>query len=261
MTLTQFEPKSIKLWTTEIKKVYLGSTKVRPPAYTWPELCFTANTAWSTIKIIKYWSPTSVTLETSPDGASWSTYTFWDTITLSNVWDKVYWRNTSTTDTWFNLGLGGNFYYFSMSWSIDWSWKLWYLLNKNWTNTLSSNFILSQIFANCEALRTSPEINFTNTTYYCFYEMFRSCSNLVTLPKLAPTTLQPYCYQNMFWKCSKIKLSTTQTGEYQTAYRIPTTWTGTDWWYSIANMFDATWWTFRWTPSLNTNYYTSNTVV
>ena len=30
MTLVQKEPKSIKIWTTDIKKVYLGSTQVRP---------------------------------------------------------------------------------------------------------------------------------------------------------------------------------------------------------------------------------------
>ena len=32
MTLVSTEPKSIKLWTTNIKKVYLGSTQVRPPS-------------------------------------------------------------------------------------------------------------------------------------------------------------------------------------------------------------------------------------
>jgi hypothetical protein len=26
-------------------------------------------------------------------------------------------------------------------------------------------------------------------------------------------------------------------------------------------MFTSTWWTFTWTPSINTTYYTSNTVV
>jgi hypothetical protein len=26
-------------------------------------------------------------------------------------------------------------------------------------------------------------------------------------------------------------------------------------------MFSSTWWTFTWTPSINTTYYTSNTVV
>jgi hypothetical protein len=65
----------------------------------------------------------------------------------------------------------------------------------------------------------------------------------------------------MFRNCSKIKLSTTQTWEYQTEYRIPTTWTWTSWSSSLSNMFTSTWWTFTWTPSINTTYYTSNTVV
>jgi hypothetical protein len=65
----------------------------------------------------------------------------------------------------------------------------------------------------------------------------------------------------MFQSCSKIKLSTTNTWEYQTAYRIPTSWTGTTGTNSLANMFYRTWWTRTGTPSANTTYYTSNTVV
>ena len=47
----------------------------------WPDyLCFTANTAGSTVQLWKNWSPTPVTLETSTDWENWSTYTFsWDT--------------------------------------------------------------------------------------------------------------------------------------------------------------------------------------
>jgi hypothetical protein len=48
-------------------------------------LCFTANTAGSTVKLIKNGSPTTVTLETSTDGNTRTTYTIGDTITLSNI--------------------------------------------------------------------------------------------------------------------------------------------------------------------------------
>jgi hypothetical protein len=49
--------------------------------YMWREyimpdyLCFTANTAGSTVALNKTGSPTAVTLETSTDGANWSSYT------------------------------------------------------------------------------------------------------------------------------------------------------------------------------------------
>lgn len=91
--------------------------------------------------------------------------------------------------------------------------------------------------------------------------MFSWCSNLVAIPKLPAITLKQYCYQSMFVSCSKLKLSTTQTWEYQKAYRIPTTWTGTTASSALDSMFNGTGWTFKSTPSINTTYYTSNTVV
>ena len=67
----------------------------------------------------------------------------------------------------------------------------------------------------------------------------------------------------MFSGCTNIKLSTTQTGEYQTAYRIPKSGTGTTATDTLQNMFAGTGGTFTGTPNINTTYYlsTSNTVV
>lgn len=251
----------------------------------YPYLCFTANTASSTVQLNKTGSPTSVTLETSTDWTNWTAYTFWNTITLSNIWDKVYFRNTSTTDTWFSTGTS-NYYRFAMTWSISASWDINYLLNKNSTTTLSNycycslfqacsimttapqllattlaNYCYRDMFFWCTWLTTVPKILATTTALYCCYEMFRWCTNLTSLPKLLSTTLANFCYNYMFQWCSKIKLSTTQTGEYQTEYRIPITWTWTAGTNSLTNMFANTWWTFKPTPSINTTYYTSNTIV
>jgi diadenylate cyclase len=57
-------------------------------------------------------------------------------------------------------------------------------------------------------------------------------------------------------------LSKTKTGEYTTAYRIPTSGTGTLKYNNLANdMFTDTGGTFTGTPNINTTYYTSNKVV
>ena len=275
-------------------------------------LCFTAYTTNATIKLVKYWNPTAVTLETSTDLENWSTYTFWDTITLTNVLDKVYWRNTSETDTRFSIA-SWDYYYFAMTWTISWSWDITTLLNKNWTNTLSG-YCFRNLFENCSSLRKAPELPATTLDSYCYNEMFDGCSNLVIPPELPAKTLSSSCYDSMFSLCSKleiapklpatttayncyrtmfwwctslkeipmlpattfsngcyysmfqwctnIKISTTQTWEYQTVYRVPTTWTGS-WWNtaSLYNMFYGTWWTFTGSPSANTNYYTSNKLV
>lgn len=276
-------PSKIFVGDTQVSKVFVGDTKVRPtlPDY----LCFTANTAGSTVQLTKVWSPTSVTLETSTDWTNWTTYTFGDTITLSNVWDKVYWRNTSETDTWFG-SWAGNHYRFSMTWSIAWSWDINYLLNKNSTTTIISNNCFSNLFISCTALKTPPKLPATTLTQYCYSWMFSSswltktpklpattlanlcyasmfngCTDLTELPELPATTLASFCYTSMFKSCSKIKLSTTQTWDYQTEYRIPIIWTWIDASDSMSNMFTSSWWTFTWTPSINTTYYTSNTVV
>jgi len=280
-------------------------------ADTWP-LCFTANTASSTVTLgIWYWSPAAVSLETSTDGSNWSSYTIWDTITLSNIGDKVYFRNTSETDTWFSTSVF-NYYKFTMTWSIAWSWDVTSLLNKNCTNTLS-DYCFTYLFDQCSSLTKTPELPATNlatncylrmfrgctsltevsdlpatamanSCYYsmfewctalttisslpattmansCYYSMFQWCTALTTLPKLPATTLADSCYWGMFRNCTNIKLSTTQTWAYQTPYRIPTTWTGTDWWSSLTIMFTSTWWSWTWTPTINTTYYTSNTVI
>lgn len=267
---------SIFKWTAEPKKIYMW---VDVP----PELCFIANTAGSTVTLNEYWTPTSVSLETSTDYVNWSTYTFWTPITLTNVWDKVYWRNTSTTTT---LSSSSGYYYFSMTWSIAASGDVTYLINKNWTDTLNGNYCFKLLFDACTSLTTPPELPATTLTQYCYSQMFRNCwitkapslpattlqhmcynemfkwcSSLEELPALPTTTLATYCYYGMFQNCSKIKISSTQTWEYQTEYRIPTTWTWTAANQSLSYMFSGTWWTYTSTPTINTTYYTSNTVV
>ena len=225
------------------------------------ELCFTANTANSKVTLNKTGSPTVVTLETSPDGSTWSDYTIWTSKTLSAIWDKIYFRNKSTTTTEFSTG-SSDYYYFSMTWSINASWDVTSLINKDLTTSLPNNYCFSSLFLSCTSLVTSPKLLATTLTQRCYMSMFQQCTNLEVLPQLPTTwTLPAYCYYRMFYKCSKIKLSTSQTWEYQTEYRIPTTWTWAVGSNSLSDMFAQTWWTYTWTPSINTTYYTSNTVI
>ena len=119
----------------------------------------------------------------------------------------------------------------------------------------------NSMFYNCTALTTAPELPATTLTRGCYIYMFGDCTSLTTAPELPATTLAGNCYNGMFSDCIKIKLSTTQTGEYQTVYRIPTSGTGTTSTDALLNMFANTGGTFKGTPSINTTYYTSNTVV
>ena len=119
------------------------------------------------------------------------------------------------------------------------------------------------MFRGCTSLTTAPALPATTLADYCYRYMFNNCTSLTTAPALPATTLAERCYGNMFSGCTKIKMSTTKTGEYQTAYRIPKSRTGTTATNALANMFSGTGGTFKGTPSINTTYYlsTSNTVV
>ena len=174
-----------------------------------------------------------------------------------------------------------------MTWSIAASWDINYLLNKNSTDTLEYNYCYYYLFMQCTSLTSAPELTATMLTQncyqfmfywctalttppqlvattlanYCYAQMFRECTNLTTLPKIIAITLNNYCCQLMFYWCSKIKISQAQTWIYQTPYRIPDTWTWTAWTNALDRMFSSTWWTFKSTPTINTTYYTSNTVI
>ena len=65
----------------------------------------------------------------------------------------------------------------------------------------------------------------------------------------------------MYQGSALIKVSATQTGEYQTAWRIPASGTGTTAANFAASMLASTGGTFKSDPVLGTTYYTANTVV
>ena len=126
--------------------------------------------------------------------------------------------------------------------------------------TLASS-CYDDMFNGCTSLTTAPALPATTLDAGCYSSMFEGCKSLTTVPELPATTLSNYCYWSMFNRCTKIKLSTTQTGDYQTAYKIPTSGTGTTATDALLDMFANTGGTFTGTPEINTTYYTSNTVV
>ena len=237
---------------------YIGTQQVRPKIP--PYLCFTAEAASSTIKLSKSGSPADVYLETSTDWNTWSSYTIWSTITLSNVWDKVYRRSTSETPVTLSSHNTNN-YRFSMTWTIAASWDINYLLCKYSTDSLF-DYCYVYLFQSCSSLTSSPKLPATTLAANCYRYMFADCTNLKTINILPATTLPKRCYDHMYSSCSSIKLSPTALTNYTQAYRIPSEWTGTTGTNSLEGMFTGTgWgdWTSYWdmpsTPSINTTYY------
>ena len=127
--------------------------------------------------------------------------------------------------------------------------------------TTLADFCYSGMFSGC-SITTCPKLPATTLATRCYGTMFRFCMSLEQLPELPALNLVTSCYELMFSSCYNIKLSTTQTEEYQTPYRIPVTGTGTNIdGNGLLNMFNVTGGTFTGTPDINTTYYTSNEVV
>ena len=112
------------------------------------------------------------------------------------------------------------------------------------------------MFQGCTSLTTAPELPATTLANHCYHSMFYGCTSLTTAPELPATTLAFECYMRMFQGCTSLKISSTQTGEYTIAWRIPSTGkiksTATQW---NVNMLTNTGGTFKGNPSINTTYY------
>ena len=202
------------------------------------------------------------TLEYSTDTSTWNT---WDGTEISSAGSKLYLRGTGNTKITGN-STGYRFVFTGTSTlKIACEGNIENLLDYETVSAGShptmGNYCYSNMFYGCTSLTTAPELPATTLDGYCYLTMFQGCTSLTSAPALPATTLAEGCYWFMFNGCSRIKLSTTQTGEYQTPYRIPTSDTGTTALDALADMFANTGGTFTGTPEINTTYYTSNTVV
>lgn len=230
-----------------------------------PENCLTFSSPSSftigVVNNIKYWDGT---LEYSTDGSTWSTWAGTSAIS-SSADGKLYLRGTGNTKITGSSASSSKGYWVLTGSDISCNGNIETLLDyaivANGQHPTMAIHCYRYMFYNCTSLVTAPKLPATTLTTYCYSYMFRSCTSLVTIPELPATTLAAGCYYYMFYGCTKIKLSTTQTGEYQTLYRIPTSGTGTDSLGTLSLMFNGTGGTFTGTPTINTTYYTSNTVV
>ena len=113
------------------------------------------------------------------------------------------------------------------------------------------------MFSGCTGLTNAPALPATTLVDYCYYEMFLDCTALTQAPALPALKLVVRCYEYMFQGCTSLKLSSTKTGEYTVAYRIPTTGAGSGATNDVQNMFTSTGGTFTGTPYIGTTYYLS----
>ena len=77
------------------------------------------------------------------------------------------------------------------------------------------------MFENCTSLVNAPTLPANILSNNCYRNMFKGCISLATIPVLPTATLFDNCYEGMFDGCTNIKISNTETSEYNKPYRIP----------------------------------------
>ena len=235
-------------------------------------ITFTGETSDFTLKATyKEWDGT---VEYSTDHNTWTT---WDGSAISSVNKKLYLRGSGNTTLCTNNGAQ-----FVLSARAACSGNIQTLLEYSNPPAAVANFCYALMFYGCTNLITAPELPATTLAKYCYQGMFNSCTSLTAAPELPATTLAESCYANMFSRCSSLvqapelpattlasfcyrgmfrlctslKISTTQSPEYPTAWRIPSSGTisstATNW---NLDMLENTGGTFTSNPSINTTYY------
>ena len=211
-------------------------------------LTFTGETSDFTLKATyKEWDGT---LEWSTDHNNWTTLT--GTEAMQSVGKKLYLRGKGNTKFKTSIGIA-----WRLSAKAGCSGNIQTLLDwESPPTSISTGSCYEAMFWNCTNLTTAPELPATTLAQNCYYSLFSGCTNLTTAPALPATKLADDCYNSMFNNCTKLKLSTTQTTEYKTAWRIPSNGTisntSTMW---SRNMLKNTGGTFTGDPSINTTYY------
>lgn len=119
-------------------------------------------------------------------------------------------------------------------------------------------------FYECRDLKTPPALSAIALENSCYGSMFGHCYALECLPKLPAQNIPDYAYRAMF-AYSNIKLSSSQTGEYQYPFRVPYSGSGTFGINALKEMVIGTQGTYtgdeEGTIQANTTYYTDKPLV
>lgn len=173
-------------------------------------LCFTAEEPNCVVNMSKKGTPPAVTLETSPDGMTWTSFDAdggTTPITLAAVGDKVYFRAGSAGNIQFATS-GSNRYNFTITGKTAASGSIMSLLdatNEGMDSLADCGaFTFSALFIDCSSLTSAPSLPATVIRSGCYYGMFMRCSSLTSALSLPATVLPANCYQRMFQNCSSL---------------------------------------------------------
>ena len=169
------------------------------PAY--GGLCFTAESANSSVQLTAVGSAPAVTLVKSFDGVNWEAYVVGEVIDLPSTGDFVY----------LAAGEGGNetfgsstsvYHQFVINGRVAASGDITSIRRFDLEQTKLANYCYYSMFQGCTGLTSAPELPATTLASGCYRQMFYGCTGLTSAPELPATTLAAYCYAYMFQGCT-----------------------------------------------------------
>ena len=171
-------------------------------------LAFEAVEAGATVSMEIIGECDAPSLEYSTDLNEWTKFDFSNpqTITLVNVGDKVYWRNTGTTNE-FSHADEENFLHFDLgSKKIAAKGNIMSLLDINCEmNEMPDDAHFTYLFESDTLLVSAPELPATKLSPACYYGMFSGCISLEEAPVLPAIELSQDCYYGMFAVCESLE--------------------------------------------------------
>lgn len=155
------------------------------------------------IALVKQGGPNEISLEYSTDKDTWSSYTVGDTLTLSNIGDKIYFRGQNST---FCQNYQ-NYYNFTMTGETEIGGRLLSLTSKNTLNNYVNAGAFYNLFKNCVKLKTAQNLIISEASQIDRYgcaNLFEGCSGLTTPPTTINTSFGEGACQAMFYNCASL---------------------------------------------------------
>lgn len=192
-------------YNTEEPKVYFINDSSENP-YIENALCLTAQQPGSTVLLSENGTPYGNQFEFNQYG-EWEIYMLGTPISLDNVGDKVYFRNSSEVIQNLSENIE-NYYGFEITGSVSASGDVTSLISKNGkVSVIPSTYCFCCLFKDCTSLTSVPNLPSTILKNNCYDRMFYGCTGITSVPKdLLPAPIMTTgCYQNMFSGCTLLQ--------------------------------------------------------
>lgn len=190
------------------------------PAY-WG-LCFTAEDPGVVINMTKSGSLPAVTLETSPDGVTWTPFDADNgttPVTLSNVGDQVFFRAGASGNNALSANSSAFRKFTIINGKAAASGSIMSLLDRANANntTISSDAAFCCLFIDCTNLTAAPDMTAEVLSSNCYYRTFQNCSGLSSIPLMSAKSFGNLSCFQMFGYCTgltsaKVTMQTITTG-------------------------------------------------